>query len=865
MRRATILFFIVLALAHLGATDVSGNQSGTWAQAGNPYNIIGDITVPAELSLTIEPGVEVYVMGNFRLAAAGPLFAVGTESDTIRFMSGQADPNARWKGIKLENTSQESHIAHCYIEKADYGINSLDSPADIHHNRFNLNQKGMQVFGIGSANPAVVHVHHNLVEYSIQNGILVAQNSNGLIEENEIRFNGTGSQYMAAIQLSNQSAGGSNSPVIQNNHIHHNFKQGVTGWDIVGANAIQPQIRNNLIEYNLTGIYLLHASGYVADNIIRYNFISGNANSGAGVMVSGATSEPYFERNEIYGNFTGFYLGENAQPCLGNLNIYHAYAQGGNQIYDNIDESNTLHSVFTYSYNTPGTVIYAENNYWGSNDPAQIAIGITDQIDNPALPLVDFDPFIMGQMPTSISGSVAYDGSFELNNHTIQFVGVDSGEILYESPVDPSQPFSFSLMLDEPFHAVLLADVVGIDRTLYGSPGGLILPESFTPGDSAPIELGDIEIQAVFPPRYQDVGAPEQIGAYNCYPVYNRFFVYHWDYINWLYEEGDFLYVKRHERYKDTGNLVFNLADGIVWDKIANLEHNDVWLRTEVMNDVGAQRVSMLRCKVVNDDASAKQTYQLITQTDTVNQQIVSARILQANNQRLYHYFGSYVKRAEYIVSNIPTPYLQESTWWKFMPFQPVFQPSFLCYDYVEHGIQSPWALTLYWQAPMNDAEHTWTHYRIYNHDTLYAELPFNLNFWHTNTFQYTQAHLLTVCAFDGQNESPRSNEVWVAQVSASDPVATPPVLSVGPNPVSFQAGGVDISIKSSAPLSGQIGIYNLRGQLVRLVPVNSEGDFSLRWDLRDTRGSLCSAGIYLFKAELSGHPILQQRLVLIK
>lgn len=98
MRRATILFFIVLALAHLGATDVSGNQSGTWAQAGNPYNIIGDITVPAELSLTIEPGVEVYVMGNFRLAAAGPLFAVGTESDTIRFMSGQADPERTLEG-----------------------------------------------------------------------------------------------------------------------------------------------------------------------------------------------------------------------------------------------------------------------------------------------------------------------------------------------------------------------------------------------------------------------------------------------------------------------------------------------------------------------------------------------------------------------------------------------------------------------------------------------------------------------------------------------------------------------------------------------------------------------------------------------
>lgn len=865
MRRATILFFIVLAIVHLGATDVSGSQSGIWNLAGNPYNIIGDVTVPIGASLTIEPGVQVFAMGDFRIIAAGTLSAVGTEADSIRFMSGQADPNARWKGIRLENTVQESQIAHCYIEKAEYGINSVNSPADIHHNRFKLNQKGMQLYGIGSNNPAAVHVHHNLVEYSIQNGILVVQNSNGLIEENEIRFNGTGSQYMAAIRLSNQSAGGDNSPIIQNNHIHHNFKQGITAWDIVGVNAIQPQIRNNLIEYNLTGIYLLNASGYVADNVIRYNFISGNANSGAGVMVSGATSAPYFERNEIYGNFTGFYLGENAQPCLGNLNIYHAYAQGENQIYDNIDESNTLHSVFTYTYANPSTVIYAENNYWGSNDPAQIAIGITDQMDNPALPLVDFDPFLTGQTPTTINGLIEYDGLSQLINHKIQFVSVDSGEILYESPVDPSQPFSFSLMLEEPFHVVVMADVEGIDRTLYGSPGGLLIPQTFTPGDLAPVELGSIEIQDVFPPRYQDVGAPEQIGAHMCYPVYNRFFVYHWDYINWLYEDGDFLCIKRHERYNDIANPIFTLADGIVWDKIANIEHNDVWLRTEIMNDAGAQRVSMLRCKHVTDDAPGKQIYKLITQTDTVNQQIVSARILQTDNQRLYHYFGGYVKRAEYIISNIPTPYLQEGTWWKYMPFQPVFQPTYLCVDYVEHSIQSPWALTLYWQAPMNDGLHAWTHYRIYNHDTLFAEVPFNLNFWHTNTFNYTVAHLLTVCAFDGQNESPRTNEVWVAQVSASDPVAAPPVLSVDPNPVSFLAGGVDIEIKDSAPLSGQIGIYNLRGQLVRMVPVSSEGDFSLRWDLRDTRGSLCSSGIYLFKAELSGHPALQQRLVVLK
>jgi hypothetical protein len=67
-------------------------------------------------------------------------------------------------------------------------------------------------------------------------------------------------------------------------------------------------ILSNVIEYNYTGIYLLQASGYVADNQINHNFIPGDMNSGAGVMGSGATSEPYFERNHIEGNYTGFYI-----------------------------------------------------------------------------------------------------------------------------------------------------------------------------------------------------------------------------------------------------------------------------------------------------------------------------------------------------------------------------------------------------------------------------------------------------------------------------------------------------------------------------------------------------------------------------
>lgn len=866
MRRALVLFSMLLALVWLGATDVSGTQSGTWTLANSPYNIIGDVTVPADASLSIEPGVEVFALGNFRLNVGGTLSAAGTEADTIRFRSGQADPNALWKGIRLENESQQSQIQHCHIEKAEYGVNSVNSPAQIDHNRFSHNEKGIHVYGIGSANPPVVQVQHNLIEFSIQNGIFIVQNSNALIEYNEIRFNGTGSQYMAAIQLSNQSTGGSNSPVIQHNHIHHNFKQGVTGWDIVGANAIQPQILNNLIEYNLTGIYLLNASGYVADNIIRHNFISGDANSGAGVMVAGSTSEPYFERNQIYGNFTGFYIGTNAQPCLGNMNIYHAWAQGENQIYANIDESNTLHSVYTYSYTDPGITIYAENNSWGTNDPAQIALGINDQHDSPSLPLVDFDPILPIVMPTQVTGSISYTGPFSLSNFRVQLVGADSGEIYLEEPVSADQPFTLSQILDEPFHVVALASVAGVERTLYGTPGGLLIPSTFTPDGSTTVEAGTITIEEAQPPRYHDVEGPAMIGVHLCYPVYHRFFVYHWDHINWLYEAGDYLFIKRHERFNDAANIVFDLPDDVIWDKITGIGYNDAWLRTEILDDAGTQRVSMFRAKTVTASPDGSETHTLIIQTNTVNQQIVSIRMLDDGLERLYHYAAGYVTKGETVVSNIPSQYLHEDSWWVYQPFLPVYQPTNLCVDQVEHFDENPWALTLYWQAPVDDGIFDWTHYRVYNNGALFAEVPFALNYWHTNNFNSQIEHHLTVCAFDGQTESVPTNEIWVMAVASDDPVAVPPVLSIGPNPASLaENGGVEVSIKSSVPLAGQLGIHNLRGQLVKKVPVASDGDFGWRWDLRDARGERCSSGIYFFQAELEGQPVLRRRLVLIK
>ena len=880
MKHYLLLFSLLISgliLIPLNATDVSGNQSGTWTLVNSPYNIIGDVTVPVGSSLTIEPGVNIYAMGNYYLTVQGTLNAIGTEADTIRFKSGQADPDALWKGIRLENESLPSSISYCFIEKAEYGVNSVNSPVQITHNRFSHNQKALQIFAIGAADPADVLISENIIEWSIHNGIMINQNSDLVIENNEIRSNGTGTQYYAAIQLSNQSSDGSNSPLIQNNHIHHNFKQGITAWDLVGVNAIQPQILNNIIENNLTGIYLLNSSGYIADNIIRNNFIPGDANSGAGVMITGATSEPYFERNQIYGNFTGFYLGQNAKPCLGNLSIYHSWAQGENAIYNNIDETNTLHSIYTYSYTDPSIVIFAENNYWGTTNPTEIAESILDHNDNPSLPTVDFDPFLLTYNATTVSGQITYSGNFTLINHRLQIIGADSGDILAEEFINPETPFSYSSQLSEPFYVVVLANIADIDQTFYGTPGGLSQPQIFNPNPNNTVNVGNIEISETLPPIYQTIGTPTMIGTHNCYPLYHRFFVYHWYYINWLYEEGDYLYLARHERYNPSGNIIFNLPEETVWDKIHNLNTGDSWTRTEIIDEEGTQLQSNFQFRdvteigyIVDKSSPRDYFYSIIIQKDNATQAILTVKLLlsESDINRLYTYNeDGYAKRVDDISTNAGTPYLQEGNWWEFDPIVPIYQPQWLCYDLEAFYEQS---LNLYWQPPMADGIHQWTSYRIYNSynqeiPQMIAEVPFSQTYWQSN-ISFNEHYILTVCAFDGNTESLPTNLIIVNPSAYNDPVATPPVLSIHPNPACFSVNQqVEIAIKSDVNLKGKINIYNIRGQVVKTIPLNAKGDFTYRWDGKDNKGTQCSSGIYFVKVKSKGLSNLQHKLVLMK
>jgi parallel beta-helix repeat protein len=389
MKKYVVSFFVLLFALNLLATDVIGDQSGTWDLAGSPFNIIGEISVPTGFTLEIEAGVEVIAMGDYKITALGNIVAEGTDADTIRF---HGDNGLYWGGIRLENEAIESIFNYCRISNTDdtndYGIHSINSPVFIYQSYIDDHQKGIQFSALSATTPSYMQILNSKIANVQKSGITIVDNSNVLIDNCEVTRCGLGASFYGAIQLSLQSNSHSCSPTITNNWIHHNDKQGLTLANLFGYDNMAPTVENNDVSYNYTGIYLYAGKGTYSRNHIHHNFVENDPNSGAGVMLYGSIATAVFTYNMIDHNYTGFYLTSDATVNLGDLNNASTDDDGFNCIYDNIFYTGEEFSV----YNTSSSNVTAENTVWDDDPP--IDVTIIDGNDNTAYGIVDYDPIL---------------------------------------------------------------------------------------------------------------------------------------------------------------------------------------------------------------------------------------------------------------------------------------------------------------------------------------------------------------------------------------------------------------------------------------------------------------------------------------
>jgi len=286
------LAFLMLFASILHATDVpGGNVSGTWTLANSPYIVNGDITIQGGNTLTIQAGVTVEFSGHYELKILGRLLAVGTATDSIKFIA--QNPGTGWYGLRfdLATASDTSRVTYCRIQ---HGI--ANGPV-------NYNVGG----GIWCSGSNKVVIKNSLIRYckatNNGGGIYLSGSSIKIIDCSILSdtavigggiYSSTSSPLISGCTISNNHDKGihfvSGSPIIQNCNISNN---NVCGVEFGGGVTNQPVVTgcqfNNNNGYPLKvfagQVWQITGNTY-SDNTNQSIFVTGERISKDGTWVN---------------------------------------------------------------------------------------------------------------------------------------------------------------------------------------------------------------------------------------------------------------------------------------------------------------------------------------------------------------------------------------------------------------------------------------------------------------------------------------------------------------------------------------------------------------------------------------------------
>ncbi len=850
-----IFFVIVFTISVLYGLDVTGQQSGTWTLNESPYNVISDITVPTGSVLTIEPGVQVHIDGLYQITVQGNIIAEGTEADSIRFLS-----TSRWKGFRLENTEVQSRFLHCFIEKTQNGIHSIYSPCIIKQSRVNdATENCLNLSGIGG--PSAMLVKQCKLSGAVKSGVMITQNSNVVVDSCEIYSNGSGTQYYGAIQLQNQSSTVTSNPMISNNWVHHNLKQGLTAWDYTGNSMINPTIINNTFENNLTGIYLREASGLIKNNIVRNNFITGNANSGAGIMIARPSAHPIVTENIVMGNYTGFYIGEGAVPNLGNVINSIPGDDGMNTIVNNIDGNGVPHSIVIYLATGNLTAdVMAQNNIWGTTDLNEIDVSITDQSDNSLMGTVTYLPLYI---TPNISGTISYEGTENFQQLILMFYDLVQENITYQQVLSGVGPYQVTAPVGTYYVQAIGGNIVNdeLDPVVFGTYGGTLNPmilnvEANQVYDNIDIEMlpyNDHTTIKLLTPYSWDDKTVFPLAIISPFGLEEAILVY---------EENDYIY--------QAGDMHLNVDTGqwepdyypssVVLLKNHNYEAGDYW----ESDSLGFGIINGLLPENITTPAGDYLPYRVSTyQNGTADSCLINRRyyVPDTGLVLIREFENGQLIYEQKLVSSIINggtglmP-LSENNQWIMRSFIGENKPSLFNISYDSLQVRQ-----FCWDAPTGTE---WLGYKLYRNNVIFTELPFLTSSYPVP--EDYETYDWYVKAFNLQGESESSNVIQHTGNNIPIIVQSSVRIKHYPNPIRNNTKSM-VSFNLSLPeeTSIDLSVYNIKGQ--KVVTISREhlvrGDHKILWNGLNKNQKQLASGVYFYRLKTKQQTITRKMLII--
>ena len=195
MKKLIIFMFLSVQITvGFGQTVIQGmiNSNVTLTKEESPYLVAGYLVVFPKWKLTINPGVEIRVADGVKIEIRGALEALGTETDSISFISHTGTAMGLWDGIEIVYGNEGIvSFDYCKFSHAYVAIKSACCWGDIKeikNSHFTYNKVAIYGYTKSINNTLIENCYFAFNEICIQGGSKIINNC--VFEKNDYGIHG---------------------------------------------------------------------------------------------------------------------------------------------------------------------------------------------------------------------------------------------------------------------------------------------------------------------------------------------------------------------------------------------------------------------------------------------------------------------------------------------------------------------------------------------------------------------------------------------------------------------------------------------------------------------------------------------------